>query len=56
MRFEPDGPVSDRLRARLHTMGVSSTVVAPVSLSGRVWGAISIWVNEGAFPPRPKSG
>ena len=50
MRFEPDGPVSDRLRARLHTMGVSSTVVAPVSLSGRVWGAISIWVTEGRLP------
>jgi PAS domain S-box-containing protein len=50
MRFEPDGPVSERLRGRLLSMGISSTVVAPVSLSGRVWGAISVWVNEGRLP------
>jgi PAS domain S-box-containing protein len=50
MRFEPDGPVSDHLRERLHTLGITSTVVAPVSLAGRVWGAISIWVNEGRLP------
>ena len=31
-------------------LGMTSTVVAPVSLSGRVWGAISIWVNEGRLP------
>jgi PAS domain S-box-containing protein len=50
MRFEPDGPVSERLRGRLLSMGITSTVVAPVSLSGRVWGAISVWVNEGRLP------
>ena len=50
MRFEPDGPVSEHLRDRLLTMGITSTVVAPVSLSGRVWGAISVWVNEGRLP------
>jgi signal transduction histidine kinase len=50
MRFEPDGPVSERLRGRLLSMGIASTVVAPVSLAGRVWGAISVWVNEGRLP------
>jgi PAS domain S-box-containing protein len=50
-RFEPEGPVSDVVREHLRGAGITSTVVAPVALAGRVWGAISVWVEEGRLPP-----
>jgi PAS domain S-box-containing protein len=51
MRFEPDGAIADHVRERLLALGITSTVLAPVYLSGRVWGVITVWVSEGRLAP-----
>jgi PAS domain S-box-containing protein len=51
MRFEPDDPPKPGYRERLRAERTSSVVTAPVLVSGRVWGAVSVTLAEGSFPP-----
>jgi PAS domain S-box-containing protein len=51
MRVEPDDPPKPGFRERLRAERTSSVVTAPVLVSGRVWGAVSVTLTEGSFPP-----
>jgi PAS domain S-box-containing protein len=50
-RFEPEDAVKAGFRERLRAEHTSSVVTAPVLVSGRVWGAVSVSITEGSFPP-----
>jgi PAS domain S-box-containing protein len=50
-RFELDDATGPGWRERLRAERTSSIVTAPVLVSGRVWGAVSVAIAEGSFPP-----
>jgi signal transduction histidine kinase len=50
-RFQPDSAIAPGFRERLRAERTNSIVTAPVLVSGRVWGAVSVALFEGSFPP-----
>jgi PAS domain S-box-containing protein len=55
IRYELDGDIPDVLRTRLEAEGVTSVVVAPIVVSGELWGAVSISVTKGSLPPETEA-
>jgi PAS domain S-box-containing protein len=51
VRLEVDSDLPAVLRERLVAEGVTSVIIAPVLVSGRLWGAATVSVTEGSLPP-----